>query len=188
MRLSELASMRLAADADADRATVVVHVEAKALNHINGNAVLEDGASIVSETARRLACDGRVQLSVDAENGASVGVGRTTRTIPPWLGRQVKGRDRGCRFADCGAKRGVQAHHIRHWAHGGATDLDNLVLLCPFHHRLVHEGGWRLVKDSSDRLRFVRPDGRPISSRPTPLQPHVHTRMFGPGPPRDGPG
>ncbi len=188
MRTRSSSSLRSVwgADADTDRATVVVHVEAHDLNHIHGNALLDGGASIVSETVRRLACDGRVQLAVDGDDGDPVGVGRTSRVVSPWLMRHVKRRDNGCRFADCGATRGVQAHHIHHWAHGGATDLDNLVLLCRFHHRLVHEGGWRLIKDSSNRLRFVRPDGRPISDRPVPLMPHVHARMFGPA--RDGPG
>ena len=186
--LVDLAAAHLAVGSDTDRATVVVHVDVADLNKIHGSATLEDGPSVVAETARRLACDGRVQLSVDAANGEPVGLGRTRRTISPWLAREIHRRDGGCRFADCGRTRGLQVHHIHHWAHGGTTDLDNLVLLCRFHHRLIHEGGWRLIKDSSSCLRFVRPDGFPLSNRPRPLRPRVRARMFGPALARAAPG
>ncbi len=180
-------SAHIAADADADRATVVVHVDAKALNAIHGTATIEDGPLIASEVVRRLSCDARLQLVIESGRGEPIGVGRTTRTIPPYLGRELRRRDRGCRFGDCGRTRGVQGHHIHHYAHGGPTTLDNLVLLCPYHHRLVHDGGWRLLKDGADRLRFLRPDGRPLRIRPSPLRPHLRERMFGPPRSRAGP-
>ncbi len=123
--LVQMASTTIAEDADPDRATVVVHVGAEALNDLHGAAELDDGTPIPSETARRLACDARLQVVVDGVDGQAIGVGRTTRTVPPWLLRQLRRRDRGCRFADCGRARGVQAHHVIHWAHGGRTDLDN---------------------------------------------------------------
>lgn len=174
-----MASSQLADDADTDRATIVVHVEAAALNHIHGTAELEDGAPIASETARRLACDARVQLLFHGDHGV-VGAGRTTRTVPRWLHRQLMKRDRGCRFADCGRTRGLQAHHIVHWAHGGRTDIDNLVMLCQIHHRKVHEEGWRLIFDGRDRVRVVRPDGRPLRTAPAPLRSDLRERLFGP--------
>lgn len=171
--LVEICSARLADDADADRATVLVHVGAEALNHINGTAELEEGTTIAAETARRLACDGRIQLVVDGRDGEPLGIGRATRSVPPWLLRQIRRRDRGCRFAECGRTRGLHAHHVVHWAHGGRTDLDNLVLLCPRHHRKVHEERWRLVLDGRGRVRTVRPDGRPLNSWPFALRPDL---------------
>jgi hypothetical protein len=85
-------------------------------------------------------------------------VGRRTRTIPPALRRALEVRDRGCRFPGCGL-RFTDAHHVRHWADGGPTSLANCLLLCRFHHRLVHEAGWRVTVDARGRARFVDPRG-----------------------------
>jgi 5-methylcytosine-specific restriction endonuclease McrA len=87
--------------------------------------------------------------------------------------RQLQRRDRGCRFADCGRSRGLHAHHVVHWAHGGRTDLENLVLLCPRHHRKVHEERWRLLLDARGRTRTIRPDGRPLKAPPFPMRPEL---------------
>lgn len=182
--LVEMASSRLTDDADADRATLVVHIDADDLVSGEGCAEAEGGPLLDVETAKRLACDARVQLVADG-----VGVGRTTRRVPPWLSRRVRHRDKGCRFPGCERTRWVHAHHLVHWAEGGPTDLDNLVLLCFFHHRLVHEGGWRIAGHPGCTLTFLRPDGTPPRFRPRPLQPEVRRRLvdpvipIGPGPP-----
>jgi hypothetical protein len=76
-------------------------------------------------------------------NGSVLNVGRRTRTIPPALRRALEVRDRGCRFPGCGL-RFTDAHHVVHWADGGETSLENSVLLCRYHHRLVHEDGWEV--------------------------------------------
>jgi hypothetical protein len=182
--LVEIASAGLAADADADRATLVVHVGASDLVAGTGCAEIEGGPLLDVETARRLGCDARVQLAVDG-----VGVGRTTRRVPPWLSRQVRHRDKGCRFPGCERTRWTHAHHLVHWAQGGPTDLDNLVLLCSFHHRLVHEGGWRIAGHPGRKLTFLHPDGTPLRPGPRPLRREVRRRIVdpvipvGPGPP-----
>ena len=173
--LIELAAMRLGDD----RANVIVHVDARELNSLNGVASLEQGPPIAAEAARRMSCDGRVQLVASAPDGEPIGVGRAARTVPPWLLRQVRDRDKGCRFLGCGRTRRVQAHHVIHWAHGGRTDLDNIVSLCPYHHRLVHEGGFRLIKDSRGRHRVVRPNGIPMPLRSPPIRPEIRERVFG---------
>lgn len=49
------------------------------------------------------------------------------------------------------------AHHLRHWAQDGPTDLDNLVLLCHRHHKLVHKGGWQLVESEGGALLTIPP-------------------------------
>jgi hypothetical protein len=86
--------------------------------------------------------------------------------------RQLRYRDVECRFPGCGSRRFTQAHHVVWWGDGGPTDLDNLVLVCFFHHRLVHEHGWKMERDREGRVRWFRPDGSrhmpPMSVRPGP--------------------
>jgi HNH endonuclease len=80
----------------------------------------------------------------------------------------LRSRDHGCRFPGCNQQRFVDAHHVEHWAHGGETKLSNLVLLCRHHHRLVHEGGYRLERRRAGDVLFRRPDGRAIPASPLP--------------------
>ena len=87
------------------------------------------GIHVSAETARRLACDAATVTMHHGPAGEVLDVGRRTRTISPALRRALAARDGHCRFPGCRARR-VDAHHVEHWAHGGATALDNLVLLC----------------------------------------------------------
>jgi hypothetical protein len=146
-----------------ERYQVVVHTDEAAL--AGGGCDLDEGPALAPETARRLACDASV-VQVRQRAGKTLSVGRKTRSIPPALRRALKRRDRGCRFPGCENHRFVDAHHIRHWAHGGATKLANLVLLCRRHHRLVHEGGHSVERLPGDRLRFRGPRGAPIPAAP----------------------
>ena len=91
-------------------------------------------------------------------------VGRKTRSIPPAIRRALNARDRGCRFPGCPNTRYVDGHHIDHWAQGGETKLSNLVQLCRFHHRQVHEGKVVIQKLDDGALRFVKPDGESFDS------------------------
>ena len=155
--------------APGDRYQVVVHVDAPALADPDqpGQSVLEDGTRVSAETSRRLACDAtRVVMRHDAE-GRVVEIGARTRTIPPALRRALQHRDRGCRFPGCGG-RFHEGHHIRHWAHGGATTLSNLTLLCRRHHRAVHEEGYKVARGPDGVLQFRRPDGRLVPEVPPP--------------------
>lgn len=152
---------------------VVVHVDAAALGSRNAEAdgpaamcELEDGRSLHPETARRLACDAAI-VRILERDGRPLSVGRRTRSIPPALRRALESRDPCCRFPGCTQRRFLHAHHVDHWAHGGPTDLSNLVHLCSFHHRLVHEGGYSLERAGREgRLVFQRPGGRPIPPVP----------------------
>src|SRR5438874_1300709 len=124
---------------------------------------VEDGPEIAPETACRLACDAAVVSLVENASGEVLSMGRKTRKISPAMARALRCRDKGCVFPGCGETRFVQGHHITHWAQGGETSLENLTQLCWFHHHLIHEGGFGLVKDSETRaLVFSRPDGRVI--------------------------
>jgi hypothetical protein len=157
--LVALASTRLAADADSDRATVVLHAQLDGLMAGTHGCELEDGAVVHPQVARRLACNGRVQLVVEDESGQAVGIGRTRREPTAAMLRHLRYRDFGCTFPGCGARRFTQAHHIVWWERGGRTDLDNLVLVCFFHHKLVHEMGWSLARGPDGEISWFRPDG-----------------------------
>jgi hypothetical protein len=154
----------------ADRYQVVVHVDAPVLADPDapGQSVLEDGVHVSAGTSERLACDAsRVVMRHDGA-GHVLDVGRRTRTISPALRRALLHRDRGCRFPGCG-RRIVQGHHLRHWARGGPTTLQNLTLLCRSHHRAVHEEGFQVGRDAEGGLEFRRPDGRRIPEAPPPV-------------------
>ncbi len=143
-----------------DRHQIVVHVDVETLRESTpGRCELEDGPALPAETARRLGCDASVITIVEDENGSPLDVGRKTRSIPPAIRRALKSRDRGCRFPGCPNTRYVDGHHIHHWAQGGETKLSNLVSLCRFHHRQVHEG--RVVAQVLDdgAIRFVKANG-----------------------------
>jgi hypothetical protein len=107
---------------------------------------------------RRLACDGGLVLVVEDRDGSPLDVGRRSRSTTAALRRALQRRDRGCTFPGCGATRHLHAHHVRHWADGGPTDLSNLVLVCGFHHRFVHVRGWHIEVRSDGRHRY-RPPG-----------------------------
>lgn len=177
--LAEMASSSTAADSDPDRATVVVHVDAGSLaTNAGPNPEIQDGPNLHFDVARRLACDCRLQVVAHDANGAPLGVGRTTRSVPHWLLRQLKHRDQACRFPGCSRQRFVHAHHIVHWAKGGPTDLDNLLVLCTYHHRLVHEKGWKVRGHPSHAVTFLRPDGSVLATGPPPLRHEIRQRMI----------
>jgi hypothetical protein len=102
-----------------------------------------------------------VTVAEDA-NGNPIDVGRKQRTVSTPLRRALHARDRCCTFPGCHRKRYLAGHHLEHWINGGETTLDNLRLLCTYHHRLLHEGGFSIVKEADGTLRFVTADGRTI--------------------------
>jgi len=120
-----------------------------------------------AETFRRIACDAGLVPMRHGPTGETIDVGRRTRTIPPALRRALEARDHGCQFPGCTNHLYVHAHHIQHWAHGGATSPENLVLLCSAHHRMVHEGGFR-VSRSEGIVQFHDPHGRQLERSPAP--------------------
>ena len=157
--LVALASAAIAADQDADRATVVVHAELSDLVSQGANAEIQRGPVIHPATALRLACDCRLQAVLEDPDNGVLGIGRTSRVVPRWLARQLLQRDRGCLFPGCEATAFLHAHHIVHWVRGGPTELDNLALLCSYHHKLVHEYGWGMALDQPGTARWYRPSG-----------------------------
>src|ERR1700733_5755542 len=181
--LVSLARGALAADASASGPVteLVVHVDAATLasDAVVERSELADGPTLPAETARRLGCDAAVVRIVERD-GRPLTVGRRTRTIPPALRRALRSRDDGCRFPGCSHRRFLHAHHIQHWARGGPTTLENLVQLCSYHHRLVHEGGFRVECSGRGAVRFRRPDGRWIAVAPAACE-SVAPGSVGPG-------
>ncbi len=127
---------------------------------------LEDQAHVSAETSRRMACDCSKVHWLEGNKGEPLNIGRKTRSIPPAIRRALQRRDAGCRFPGCTCKRYVDAHHIRHWADGGETSMENLVLLCRSHHRLVHESGYGVHRNLKEAIHFTLPDGKKILPGP----------------------
>ena len=165
--LVNLARQHIVDDSDADRAQIVVHAPVHYLDTLRGEPnpgrlgldlpELADAAHISTDTLRRLGCDSRLQLVIEDDRGRPVAISSTQRTVPVTIARLVKHRDRGRRFPGCGARRFIHVHHLHHWSLGGRTEWSNLVSLCPFHHHLVHEGGWTITGDPDSTLTFVSP-------------------------------
>ena len=162
--------------ADGDPCEISVHVDVSTLagDHVHERSELDDGPVLAPETARRLACDGSIVRIIERD-GRPLSVGRRKRTVPAALRRALRSRDEGCCFPGCTHKRFLHAHHIHHWARGGPTTLDNLIQLCSYHHRLVHEGGFGVERAGKLGVRFRRPDGRVVS------QENVGRAACGPG-------
>ncbi len=173
---SYLASNR-SRGSNGDRYQVVVHVSAETLTFRGGagfpavqtladRSHLDDGPRVSAETSRRLACDGSRVVVAEDDDGEPLAIGRRTRAIPPAIRRALQIRDGHCRFPGCTSTR-VDAHHIVHWADGGETSLDNLVLQCRHHHRLLHEGGFSCERLPGGRLVFRDSRGQelPVSGR-----------------------
>jgi hypothetical protein len=159
-----------------DRFQVVVNVDAAVLaDDEDGICELDDGPALAPETVRRISCDASI---VEATDSAVDRAWRKAAAIPAATRRAVRRRDRGCRFPGCGRRAFTQIHHLRHRAHHGDNALTNLVELCWFHHRLVHEGGWNLRFDTDGEISAIRPNGNvlPRPRPPSPTDPHAVER------------
>lgn len=153
--------------------TVVVHVDLA--QRVAG---LHLGPLLTDADRRYLGCDASCEVWFERD-GRVIGAGRTTRLISRRLRRALEHRHPTCAVPGCGATRGLHAHHIRHWEDGGPTELDNLVLLCPYHHRLHHRGVITIsgpadelvVADSAGRRLHPGSLARPPSQPPPEVAP-----------------
>ncbi len=163
-------------DADAARrphgqhTTVVMHLDVK-----DRIAALHLGPLLTDAERRYLTCDATCEVWFERD-GQVIGAGRTTRVINRRLRRALEHRHPTCAVPGCGATRGLHAHHIRHWEDGGPTELDNLVLVCPYHHRLHHRGVITIT-GPADQLVVTDSDGDVLTAahwpghRPNPHRP-----------------
>ncbi len=140
-----------------------------------GVGVTEDGTEIPASAVRRLCCDAEVIPAVLGSTGEVLDVGRGSRLVTPAIWKALVARDRHCRFPGCRRPPLMcHAHHLQHWIDWGPTSLDNLLLLCGHHHRLVHSGPWRVELDPTGGAAFLPPSGatrdRLATPRPPPLE------------------
>jgi hypothetical protein len=143
-------------------------VDAHVLRGASGRSELDHAGAIHPEAALRIACDASIMRVVMAGPSQPLDVGRKTQIVPYHLRRALALRDRGCRFPTCDRPPPwSDAHHVVHWSDGGITALENLVLLCRHHHRLVHEGGFGVRMHGGVPV-FRRPDGSALEDGRAP--------------------
>jgi hypothetical protein len=121
-------------------------------------------------TAKRILCDSDIwRIVLDPTTGLPLDVGRAHRLVPYWIRKALHARDRGCRWPGCSTPAPwCDAHHIYDWLGGGVTRIEDLLLLCRYHHVCVHEGRWRLHLDpATGQVHVTRPDGTPHDLAPT---------------------
>lgn len=172
-----------------DRHQLMVHVSAETLVGQSSGAVPEvsrDAKKVTAETPfhpetlRRLACDGGLIAVIEDAKGNPLNIGRKSRVIPPSMRRALVARDRHCQYPGCGHERYVEGHHMVHWAHGGETRLDNLVLLCSHHHQTVHEFGERIRRADDGSVHVSKTQSLKADCTGTPRKAPVQS-SFGAG-------
>jgi predicted restriction endonuclease len=151
---------------------VVVHAPLEALVDESGEESelagdLERHGLIDTETVKRIACDATIVIAADDHLGHTMYEGRARRFPTQAQRREVRRRDRCCRFPGCSNNTFTAVHHIEEWKPSGRTDLPNLVLLCKHHHGLVHRKVWTMTGNANEELTFIGPGGRVMTSRPS---------------------
>jgi 5-methylcytosine-specific restriction endonuclease McrA len=133
---------------------------------------VEDGPAVSVSTAQMLTCTAALSWMRHSDAGAVLALGRRRRRPSSAIRRAARERDNcRCRFPGCESRR-VDLHHIQHWINGGPTDLDNLISLCPYHHKIVHDRGYTIaVPPGSAGFAFYRPDGSPLPACPALPEP-----------------
>src|SRR5882757_10004649 len=202
--LVRMAEIALAATADGstphlrgdERAAVVIHLDAAALpTEPTDDAVsaapadpatrsaerdrpyarIADGPGLPDRVIKRLLCSGRIRTAIHGRGATLRDLGRSHRLVTDRQYRALLLRDHGrCTHPGCTNTRGLEAHHIRHWIHGGRTELANLVLLCPRHHHTHHDGQFHITALGQGRFRFTRGDGTPLPHHINPAD-HIPT-------------
>jgi len=159
---------RDAGGARRNRPTVVVHADLTFLAGGEGTADLDVLGPLAPEVARRLACDARIIVSGDDPDGRSIQQGGARRSPTSAQRREIRRRDKGCRFPGCTHTEFTDVHHVIHWTNNGPTDIGNLIELCDQHHRAAHELGWKMSGDANVEITFRSPTGRLTTSTPSP--------------------
>ncbi len=142
-----------------DRPQVVVTIDYDSLRRQVGVGTFDDGSLLSPAAVRRLACDAGIIPAVLGSPSQVLDLGRQARLVTGPLRRALVLRDKGCAFPGCDRPpRWCDCHHVQHWSNGGPTDLSNLVLLCGFHHRLIHHADWHVTINPKDGLpEFIPP-------------------------------
>jgi hypothetical protein len=170
-----------------ERCQIMLHVDINTLReygqvagHTHQHCHMDDKHWISPKTAKRLSCDASLVTVLEDEQGRVLNIGRRTRTVPASITRALHIRDKTCRVPGCCESRYVDAHHIKHWADGGETSLDNLVTLCRAHHRQLHQGHFTITAEKTttgQQLVFTTRFGRKIQSSFFPQFPDITAEM-----------
>jgi len=151
-----------------EKPTLVLTLDYTKLAAEVGTGTLDTGDHLPASTVRRLACDAKIIPAVLGGPSQPLDLGRAQRTVTTALRRALVLRDKGCTFPGCDLPPGwCDAHHLRHWANGGPTDLNNTVLLCPRHHHTAHHQNWTIR---------IAADGLPEFTPPPWIDPEQHPR------------
>lgn len=141
--------------------TVVVTMDFDDLKDTVGEATTTLGEAIDPATVRRMACDADIIPGVLGADGAILDVGRAQRLVTAAIWTALVVRDQHCAFPGCRRPPVMcHGHHIVHWVDGGATNLDNMVLLCGTHHRIIHSTPWEVRLGAHDRRPELKPPGK----------------------------
>ncbi len=165
------------------RAQVSVLIDLDALRQsTDATGFTDAGIELPSEVVRNLACDAQLIPIILGGPGGSPDVGRARRTVPLGLRRSLIARDLHCQWHGCNQPPSrCDAHHVIHWANGGPTNLDNLVLLCHRHHHQLHEHGYQMIRQPDSSWHAVPQIGRdaePLGPKTEPC--HTTKQARGP--------
>ncbi len=131
----------------------------------NGEAgvVLDGGPRVGPQTLQAILCDSILEVTARDDQGRYMDYGRKYRTAPPSLKRALLARAGSvCEADGCQSRHRLQIHHKTPWAQGGATDQDDLIVLCWYHHQIViHERGFQPYEHKGRRIRFRQPQRGP---------------------------
>ncbi len=132
-----------------ERPHIAVTVSLETLQTGIGTATLDDGRSLTPEQTRRLACDAGIIPIVLGSKSQPLDIGESKRLASKRQRQALAIRDKGCAAPGCArTPHQCHAHHVQHWADGGPTTLANMVLVCHYHHRLIHHAGWQVHMDN----------------------------------------
>ena len=155
------------------RPTLVVTVDYDTLTKQVGSGLLDSGEVLSPEAVRRLACDARILPAVLGGESQPLDVGKAQRTITGSLRRALVLRDKGCAFPSCDRPpQWCDGHHVVSWSAGGDTALNNSVLLCGYHHTLIHHGGWTITITPTGIPEFTPPSW--VDPQQRPIRAHHH--------------
>jgi hypothetical protein len=160
---------------NAGTSSIIVHADVSLFDDLvasanrEGAASIEGLGSISAEIVKRLSCDAKHTISLEAPDGTILDQFPWRRSPTPAQRIEIARRDSGCRFAGCGYNLITNVHHIRHWIKGGPTVLSNLITLCAAHHSRMHELGWTMSGDANELVTFTSPHGRESTSAPSPV-------------------
>ena len=142
-----------------EKPQVMVTIDLDKLMRSVGSGLLDTGDRLSVAAVRKLACDAQVIPALLGGDGQPSELGRSSRTFTAAQRRALGLRDgSGCAFPECDRPIAwCDGHHIRHWVDGGATDLSNGVLLCCYHHTVIHQGDWIVQMAVDGRPEFLPP-------------------------------